>query len=98
MEDWKSKYDEIDNAPEVYITERTRWCHIHKSYMEHERREWAPRNMEGLWFDAVRWRLYQQTRLNTTPLLSRMDEIRSKPFYINDTETGKFRYCIPFEK
>jgi hypothetical protein len=94
--EWKDRWDEIDNATETRITERPHWGLPQMSYLNYEKKQWAPRSVEGLWFDAYTWRLYQQTRLTSIPLLSRMDEIRAKPFYITDTETGRFRYCIPF--
>jgi len=95
VNDWASRYDEIDNAPETHITIRREPYKVLKQWLERDRAYYS-KSIKGLYFDEVKWRLYRQTHFNTTPLLSRMDEIASKPFYINNTEIGKFRFCIPF--
>ena len=91
MSEWKDRYDEIDYAPEIYITERPRWTKVLISHIELEKREWAPKPLEGMWFDGEKWRMWKMTPLKTSPLIKMVD---IQPIKIDGTK-GRFEFMVP---
>jgi len=88
----KIDYDDIDLAPEVYITERPRWTKVLTKHIEHEKKYWySVRSLEGIWFDYEKWKMWQMTPIKSTPLIYMAD---IKPFKIDGTK-GRFEFTLP---
>jgi hypothetical protein len=89
--DWRDRYDEIDNAPDRYITIRREPYKVMKDWFDRDR-AYYNKSIEGLWFDAYTWRVFRQTRLTSTPLLL-LSDVGNKVYYV-DNSVGKFRWGI----
>ena len=89
--EWKDRWDEIDNAPETYITIRREPYKVLKEWLDRDR-AYYNRSLKGLYFNAYAWRVFRQTRLTTTPLLL-LSEVDNKPYYV-DGSVGKFRWDV----